>query len=355
MKVLLGPANIVSLLSTTAKGLRKNNNIKVKGISLWTNKYWTFDDDWLVFEDISWKSPLKKIKQIIYKNYKLFTLILWADIIHWCWDIKGNSILNFHYRLIRLLKKPVVVEWIGSDIRIPEVVFELNPYYNKVWNEGVFTYQFESYERSMNIQSRFKKINAIPLVCPEMSLFINKKLFPDFHIVFQRIDLKSYQVNYPSVDVKKPVLVHTPSALGAKGTKEMKEVLNNLHKKGFQFEYIEITNMPKKDATEAVQKADIFLDQFIIGSYGLATCEALAMGKPVFCFIMPAVKELLPKDCPIIDASLDSFEMELEKYLLNSELRRDTGIKSRQYAEKYHDTDVIALQIEKIYQNLLSG
>jgi glycosyltransferase involved in cell wall biosynthesis len=329
-------------------------NVSAKGLSLNNNKYWTFTKDWVVIDEVPWKQNfIRRFSQIIYKHYKLLKMIIWADIIHWQWDIRGQTIFNIHYLLIKMLNKPVVIEWVGSDIRIPEKVFQWNPYYKNVWHSGEYSYYIESFKKSIAIQKRFKKIHAFPVVCPEMSLFIDKKIFPNFKILFQRIDVNEYEPSYPSILNNKPILIHTPSAKGAKGTRTLKRIIKNLEEKGLCFEYIELSNVNKEECLKTIQRADIFLDQFVIGSYGMASCEAMAMGKPVFCYLMEPVKKLLPLDCPIINVTLETIEKTLEEFINDSKKRSQAGIESRKYVEKYHNAELIAREAYNIYDGLL--
>jgi len=79
----------------------------------------------------------------------------------------------------------------------------------------------------------------------------------------------------------------------------------------------------------------------------------MAFGKPVFCYIMPAVKRMLPHDCPIIDNPIEELEARLAAFITDGELRRNTGQLSRKYVEQYHDADTIAKELIPIYQKAL--
>jgi len=355
IRILFAPRNTASVPAITTKALNKIQGVNAMGISFADNKYWSFDSpNWTIISYTPWrKNPIKRIREIAFKYRKFFSLILWADVLHWHWDIKGETIFDLHYWLIKFLKKPVIVEFVGSDIRIPEVLFELNPYYKECWQKGEYSYYFESRKRSREIQERFKKLNAVPLLAPEMTLFLFPDLFPESISLLQRMDLEELKPIYPVAHRTLPILVHTPSALGAKGTEHLRRVIERLKEKKFAFEYIEITGKTRTEAKAAIQKADIFLDQFICGSYGLAACEAMAFGKPVFCYIMPAVKRMLPHDCPIIDNPREELEARLAAFITDGELRRNTGLLSRKYVEQYHDADTIAKELITIYQNAL--
>jgi glycosyltransferase involved in cell wall biosynthesis len=350
INVLFAPANTASMPDITLQALNRLGSINAKGVSLGNHYYWTFGPNWTIIEIPSFrKNPIGRVIASLKKIIYLSKAIIWADLLMWHWDIDTLS-----KWLVKLFRKKIYVEWIGSDIRNPELLFLINPYYKKAWEDGEWTYTNESQQKSDAIQARFKFINAQVAVCPEISLFLNKKYFTNNITLMQRIDIRNYKAKFPEVNKLKPTIVHTPSATGAKGTKYVIEAISNLEKKGLLFSYVEIHNKARQEALTAILSADIFIDQFIAGSYGLATCEAMAMGKPVFCYLMPPVAEKLPKDCPIVNTSIDTLEATLEVYITNPQLRYDTGVLSRAFAEKYHDADKIALQLEQLFKDKLT-
>jgi hypothetical protein len=350
LHVFFALGNIASIPNTTIQALNKLPDIHAKGLSQGNHQYWTFGKHWTIITLSSFrKNPFRRLWQEVQLKTQLLKHILWADICVWYWDIDV-----FSFWLIKLLKKPVYVEWLGSDIRIPELVRAENKYYANCWDEGEFQYYFESRENSNRKQQKFAKLNATPLLSPEMSLFLNKEIYPFFTSLFQRIDSTKYAPIYPSKHSKKPILVHTPSATGAKGTKYVRACIQCLQEKEIPFEYIEIHNKSREESYVAIQKADIFIDQFIAGSYGIASCEAMAMGKPVLCYLMPSVVKNLPTDCAIINTSLDTLYNTLYTLISNAELRHEAGKKSRQYVEQYHDADKIAINLQKLFTERLN-
>jgi len=355
MKILFAPYNVASFSSILSTSLNKIPNVKAKGISLANNKYWAFSNEWIVIEFTVWKkNPVKRFFQELYAQSKLIQLIFGADVIHWQWDIKGQTIFNLHYHLIRLLKKPVIVEWLGSELRVPEIVFPFNPYYKRLWESGEYDYYYEGREISLERQKRFKKLNALPAVCPEMSMYLDKTIFHQYYLLNPRVNLSEFKPAFPGIGSAPPVIVHTPSVKKSKGTLFVRKAIEDLQKKGIELEYQEIHNVSKQQALNAIREADIFLDQFITGNYGMAACEAMAMGKPVVCYLMEPVKKLLPEDCPIINVNGDNLTTRLEELIMNKETLRTIGMKSRQYVEKFHNADKIAVEILSLYNNLLS-
>lgn len=249
------------------------------------------------------------------------------------------------------LGKKIFVEWAGSDIRTPEYLKSINTYYKQAFENGYEYASFESEEQSYKNQLKFARYNAIPLLGAEMSLFLNKKLFKAFILLYQRINCFDFKPKFPSIQNKRPLLVHSPSAKVAKGSFKIDEVIKELQKK-YELEYILLHNMPREEVLQYIQKCDIFVDQIILGSYGMAAIEAMSFGKPVICYLMPQVFENgLSESCPIVNANPDNLYEKLEDLLKDATKRNEIGKQSRDFVEQYHDVNKISEQLLTIYKS----
>jgi len=310
MKVLHLPVNVASIPSHTVRGLKKIG-IDARGL-IFDNKYCQSSKGMTVIRISGSKKFEKELKKIVF-TYNFFKSVRWADIIHWYF---GSSILpwNIDIKWIHLLKKPSLIEWLGSDIRIPEIEFNDNPYYRKVFpNIKIPSKQFK---KSIKKQEMFIKNGFIAIVPPCMQQYLQKHLWPEFYIFRQRIMLSDYVPCYPSPETKKPIVVHSPTNPVIKGTPIVIEIINKLKKK-YAFEFKLIENVKRTEALEIMKNADIFLDQFVLGAHGMACLEAMAYGKPVLCYIKPSLIPQYPDDLPIVNANPDNLEIVLEELLLN--------------------------------------
>jgi hypothetical protein len=276
--------------------------------------------------------------------------ILWADVLHWYY---GSTVfpLGIDLKMIGLLRKPAVVEWLGSDIRIPEVEFGDNPYYRQAFQKG-YEYQTESYGRSRRTQKRFVKAGFLPLMIPCMVQYLQKDIVRQFYRVMPRIMLDHITPCYPDPGKRRPLIVHAPSAPVAKGTPAVLRAIRELQKR-FELEFVLIEGMPRQKAIEIIQKADLFLDQFVIGYYGMAAVEAMAYGKPVLCYMKPSLLGETPSDFPVINATADDLPEKIEALLSDGNLRRDVGERSRAYVEKHHDAVQWAHKLVEIYKEMM--
>ncbi len=353
MKVLFLPSNVASLQAITAEALNKIEGIEAVAITSEMNKYQGVNKS-IVYIPNQYSSynPFKFIRNKFLYAKEIKKWIEWADVIHYVWGpaFKDGRDLKW----AKQMNKPVFIEWLGSDIRNPELLFKINPFYKKVFYNGYEYCKREASSYKITVQQMFHSINAIPTLSPEMSIFLIKSLFPNYKSLMQRLNVKDFEPNYPSKFNKKPLVIHSPSAKICKGSDLIIPIIEEL-KKSYDFDFVLLHNMPRAEVLELMSKADIFLDQIICGGHGMATCEAMALGKPVMCYIMPEVFYAgLQEDCPIINTNPDNLKEQLVRLITDSNLRNELGLKARQYAEKHHDADVISLELINMYKSELA-
>jgi glycosyltransferase involved in cell wall biosynthesis len=351
MKILYLPYNFASTVSYAVAGQNAIGQ-KARGL-IFEKPSVIHDNDGIKFIPIEYHPNRKrKLMSLLKRYYYFIKWVLWADIVHW-YCYAGLLRNGFDLKLIRFLKKPGVIEWIGSDIRIPEVEFNDNSYYKEVFNQGYEYNMVESLKNSISIQQKFSAAGFEPVLCADMEQYLDKKLFPSHYRIYQRLMLSDFEPQYPSADKPRPLLVHSPSAPVCKGTKHVLAAIENL-KKRYDFDFRLVQNMPRGQALQIIKECDIFLDQFILGAHGLAALEAMAFGKPVVCYIKPVMIQKYPADLPMINANPDNLAEKIEYLLKDASLRHKTGIESRRYVEKYHDARVVAVNLLEIYQKVIA-
>ena len=86
-------------------------------------------------------------------------------------------------------------------------------------------------------------------------------------------------------------LLHAPSNAAKKGTRFVREAVERLQRR-HEIRYVEITRAPHAEAMKLYAQADLVIDQLLAGWYGGFAVEAMAMGKPVVCYIRggPAIR-----------------------------------------------------------------
>lgn len=350
MKVLHLPVNIASVPSHTVRALRQIG-VEAQGLVQGGAIVHSGDGLRVIDTSVGRYSPRWGWRKLIW-THSFLRLIRWADVIHWYF---GAPALPFglDLALVKRLRKPAIVEWMGSDIRIPEIECADNPYYAAVFQHGYEYSHMESLGNSRRLQQRFAAAGFASGAAVGIAQYVQQDIFPSSYILPQRLVLSDYRPVYPDPRARRPVIVHSPTAPIAKGTPAVCRVIDQL-KSVYNFEFRLVQGVPRFKSLEIMQAADIFLDQFILGDRGMASLEAMAMGKPVICYIKPSLRAKYPADLPIVNATLETLPTVLEELLLDGNLRHQVGRLGRAYVERHHDGLKIAPMLKTIYEELVA-
>ncbi|WP_315112787.1 glycosyltransferase [Clostridium intestinale] len=264
--------------------------------------------------------------------------------------IPENDLFHFHFGssltldqsdlpLLKELNKKVIMQYWGSDVRMYSKALKISPFV-KVKNNNE-----ESIKRSLENAARYIDHCIVDF---ELGEYV-KDFYKNVHYSRVAIDLKNYEVASTQNKNTKMLIVHAPTSPEIKGTEFILHAIEVL-KQDYEFDFKVVQNMSHKQATEIYKKADLIIDQLLIGSYGVLAVEAMAMGKPVICWISDFMKEKYPKDLPIICANPKDIKSKLEYIIKNRDMLDVIGKRGRHYAEKYHDMNKVAKNLLDIYK-----
>jgi hypothetical protein len=150
-------------------------------------------------------------------------------------------------------------------------------------------------------------------------------------------------------------IVHSPTNRGAKGTRYIEEAIVKLKEGGLDVDFIEVENVPHERVREIYEKADLAVDQLLIGWYGGFAVEMMALGKPVICYIREEDLKFIPLemagDLPLINADPDTIYDVLKRVIAERGSLRAIGERSRSYVERWHDPLKIAEITKAAYES----
>lgn len=133
-----------------------------------------------------------------------------------------------------------------------------------------------------------------------------------------------------------PVVVHAPSRSRLKGTADIDDVLTALHEQGI-VEYRRLGGVPPEQMPATLAAADVVLDQFAIGSYGVLACEAMAAGRVVVGHVRDDVRARVGEPLPIVEATPDDVADVLRELLADRDAARATARAGRDFVRRVHD------------------
>lgn len=135
-------------------------------------------------------------------------------------------------------------------------------------------------------------------------------------------------------------VVHAPSSSAVKGTALIAPTMTRMHSAG-TVEYVEITGVPHADMPGVYADTDVVLDQFLLGSYGAAACEAMAAGKVVVSHVDESVRErvrgVTGLELPIVEATAQSLETVLVGLAGDPVRRERLAQEGRAFVSAVHD------------------
>ena len=154
----------------------------------------------------------------------------------------------------------------------------------------------------------------------------------------------------PSSGAPKLVL-HAPTNRLIKGTRYVEAAFEALRPRypGVRFETVE--RLPWNELRDRLEQADVVVDQLFMGWYGMVAVEAMAMAKPVLCFIRDDFESRLDR-CPIVRCDQATLAGQLAALLDDDARRRDTGLAGREYVEREHAAPRIARRLVSLYESL---
>ena len=230
------------------------------------------------------------------------------DVLHYHDGTSYVPVLGYlDVRLARRLRRRRVIEFWGSDVRIPAVERARNPFYEPGPHEDG-----SAVERI----KRWAELTDGHVIAADH--FADAYLEPSvehIHVVGQRVDVGRLQPHYPDPTEDEPLVVHAPSNSAVKGTEHVRAAIESLERRGRRFRYVELTGMRNAEVTSWLGRADLVVDQLRLGVHGVLAAEAMALGKPVLCRISPELRPTYPAGLPVIDADPITVEAVLDDWL----------------------------------------
>lgn len=237
----------------------------------------------------------------------------------------------------------------GSDIRLPSrhaLNETWSPFRGSLWSmTGLLQAQAEA-------NARLTGFLGIPVFVSTPDLLLD---LPEAQWLPVVIDQTRWRTDTPPLSSGRvPSVAHAPSRSVVKGSDLVDPVLQRLDEEGI-IEYRRITGVPADRMPEVYRDVDIVLDQFRIGNYGVAACEAMAAGRIVVSHVSEFVRDQVAKETgqelPIVEATGDTLEKTIRAILAEPESYRDVAESGARFAAKFHDGRTSA----EVLNRFLSG
>ncbi|WP_136706710.1 glycosyltransferase family 4 protein [Agromyces sp. H66] len=190
----------------------------------------------------------------------------------------------------------------GSDIRLPSAHLAFTPW-SPFADAGTYT---DKLERDARRNRAVLDSAARPTFVSTPDLLVDVPYAAWCPVV---VDLERWREPELTGTRSRPIVVHVPSKSHIKGTHLIEPAMRALHEDGV-IEFRSISGIPSAQMPEIYRNADLVLDQFRLGSYGVAACEAMAAGRVVLGHVVDQVRDTVRRetghDLPIVEATPDT-------------------------------------------------
>ncbi|MDD2696645.1 MAG: glycosyltransferase [Candidatus Pacebacteria bacterium] len=320
------------------------------------------------------------------KNYNFFDILLNAIKIigFFIWSLFNYDVFHFHsgltftpqrgflkkyflyfdVKILKLLRKKVVFQWWGCQIRLKQIDEKY-----KYSCCHTCTLQRQSFgEGKENCNDEFKiKVVALTKKLGDLNLTSGDLLvmFPHMKLLNNAVNTDLWKplpfeeipekFRLPKTDNLKIYHAYGNAEIragDAKGSSFVKKAVEELQKEGYKIELMIFDKVPNLDLRYYQMQADICVDQLRAGCYGSNAVECMAVGKPVIVYMRNDVLKILPPDLPIVNANPDNIKEVLRGLIEHKELREKIGKQSREFAVKKHDFRAVAKKLEEYYYSI---
>jgi hypothetical protein len=245
--------------------------------------------------------------------------------------------------LLRRLGKVVAMTLYGDDIRLIEHALERNPWTHLAIPEvAAVLASREGWKRRL---AEHLDVNAqlIYATNPDLltALPARARFLPYGHVDPRHLRVRP---RAEGIDLR---LAHMPTNRDVKGTSFFLQAVADLQAEGVPIRLQIVENVPNVAALEAIAKCDVLLDQLRVGWYGGVAVEAMAMGRPVVCYLNALDRGLAPPDfaadIPLIEANPANVVTILRAVATMPEAQlASLGERSRAFVERWHDPLTLA-------------
>jgi len=276
---------------------------------------------------------------------KALQLALRHDIFHFYF---GNSLLGESLTdvpILARLGKKTFFYFCGCDIRDEKATIMKYPVNGC---RGCFPKRCSpNRDMALACARRYGRVNFVST--PDLMEFVERSVLLPQAVDFECID--TLLAEPPPEKVPGTfIIAHAPTSRAVKGTAHLQRAVEELKGEGIPAELLLLENLSHRETLRACRKADLGVDQLLIGSYGLFAAELMALGVPALAYIREDLAEKYPEKPPLLSADPAAVTAKLMEFYENRDAHHDMKEAGIAYARKYHDPLKLARQCLEYYQ-----
>jgi hypothetical protein len=144
-------------------------------------------------------------------------------------------------------------------------------------------------------------------------------------------------------------VAHAPNHGYFKGTRFLADAIERLRQEGQPIELVSVQGVSNKKVLELFRTSHLIADQFIAGFHGYTALEAMALARPVLCFLRNDDMVIDPATCPIVNVRPGQIYDALKRCLAGEIDLESLGKQGREYIDRYYSVEAVAARLGRMY------
>jgi glycosyltransferase involved in cell wall biosynthesis len=280
------------------------------------------------------------------------------DIYIFCF---GQSLLrkNIDLPILKFFGKTLIMNMgHGSELRAPYINGAFCPTGapQKLTPEILSNQTFKLKKRMMWIEKHVDIIIGKPFSSTQLA---SKKMINWYDIgipYFRENTDTEHHLTKNTVTSNHVRILHAPSRPAAKGSYLISKAIENLKKKGYSIQFVELRNTPNEVVLHELSQCDFVVDQVFsdvpIGCIGL---EAAMFGKPTVVggYSLDYLKKFVKKECypPSKTCHPEDIEKSIEELIVDVKLRKSLGERAKSFVLDRWSSDKVAENYIRLISN----
>lgn len=334
IRLLIGPVNYAGQGYRWARAVEENGVVSARNFVHAENNGLRYDADYLV----TWRTAehsrawQKAMIAVLERDY---THVL----IEACFPVLGGLFSGDMHKQVAVMQQAgikVGVVGHGTDVRLPSTHMrneEWSYFHNDIWVDA------DLFEPVVAKNLALIEDLGVPTFVSTAGLLLD---IPTAHFLGVIVDVDKWANDEPLLVRERVKVVHAPTNPNAKGTLDIAPVARRLHDEGL-IEYVELAGIPNHEMPRVFADADVVLDQFRSGDYGVGACETMAAGRIVLAHVSDQVRDEVRghagMDLPVVETTIDTVEDVLRDIAARRDHYRAVAETGPEFVRRLHNGD----------------
>lgn len=223
----------------------------------------------------------------------------------------------------------------GTDVRLPSTHVGSTP-----WSHFIESDEWVAAEKVEAVVAENLRVISeagLPTFVSTAGLLVD---LPQAHFLGVVIDPARWANDAPLLEADVPRVVHAPTNPHVKGTPLIVPIAQRLRDEGL-IHFTQLDRIPNEQMPAVLRSADIVLDQFRVGDYGVAACETMAAGRLVIAHVTAQVRTEVESHAgmplPVVEATPDTLEHVLRDIAARRDHYRALARTGPEFVDRLHD------------------